>query len=149
MDESKRLKVLVYSLELTGNFVDNIDAIGSSDEFLVIHERNISSLRELSHERGTDFYLEKLRGYPEFLKAELDEFKKRKRNDVSLFRALGGGLARWIESIYTSAKTKGTDLDETISKLEYLKVTNQSLVYAILHPGIEDLVKEKREKEAR
>ena len=42
------LNILTKSLNLIGNFYNDVSVISSIDEFLIIHNRNITMLKELS-----------------------------------------------------------------------------------------------------
>lgn len=143
MEETKEIRILVYSLELTGNFSERVDSINSSEEFLKIHKRNIDSLINLSKERETDYFILKIAEYPDFSEIELDEFIKARRKDKSLFSVVGGHLTSFIEFVYKTAKTRGNNLGNTENKLKLLKSINESIIYVVQNPGFEELIKNK------
>jgi hypothetical protein len=140
MENNKELKILLYSLDLVGNFSGRVDSINSSEEFFKIHNRNIDSLMKLSKERNTDFFIEKIKQYPSFTENELIEYIRQKRKDKSLFSVLGGHLFTLIELLYKAAKTKGNNLGNTRAKLMDFKRINDSLIYVVQNPGFEELI---------
>ncbi len=141
--DAKELKVLIYSLDLVGNFSDRVDSINSSEEFLKIHNRNIDSLVKLSKERFTDYFIMKIKEYPSFTEDELMEYIRQKTKDKSLFSVMGGHLFSLIEILYRTAKTRGNNLGNTKAKLRDIKRINDSLIYVIQNPGFEELIKNK------
>lgn len=147
MQNGKEIKILLYSLDLVGNFLENVDSINSSEEFLIIHNRNIESLKNLSNERRTDYFIEKIKEYPHFSENELIEYIKEFKKDKSLFSALGGHLLSFIELIYQTTKTSGNNLGNTKDKLMDLKRINDSLIYIIQNPGFEELIRNKNKAE--
>lgn len=147
MQNGKEIKILLYSLDLVGNFLENVDSINSSEEFLIIHNRNIESLKNLSNERRTDYFIEKIKEYPHFSENELIEYIKEFKKDKSLFSAVGGHLLSFIELIYQTTKTSGNNLGNTKDKLMDLKRINDSLIYIIQNPGFEELIRNKNKAE--
>jgi hypothetical protein len=143
MEDTKEIRILIYSLELIGNFSEQVESINSSEEFLKIHKRNIDSLINLSKERETDYFKQKVAEYPNFSEIELEEFIKAKRNDKSLFSAIGGHFLSFIELIYKAAKTRGNSLGYTENKLKQLKSINDSIIYVVQNPGFEELIRNK------
>ena len=143
MENEKEIKILLYSLDLVGNFIKRVDSINSSEEFIIIHNRNIDSLKKLSKERHTDFFIEKIKEYPNFNENEIIEYIKQFKNDKSLFSAVGGHLFSFIELIFRTVKTKGNNLGNTKDKLMDIKRINDSLIYIIQNPGFEELIKNK------
>lgn len=143
MENNKELKILLNSLDLVGNFSERIDSINSSEEFIKIHNRNIDSLIQLSKERNTNYFIEKIKEYPTIIDYELTEYIKQQRKDISLFSVIGGHLFTLIEFLYKIGKTKGNNLGNTKAKLMDIKRINDNLIYVIQNPGVEELIKNK------
>ena len=51
------LNILTKSLNLIGNFYNDVSVISSIDEFLIIHNRNITMLKELSKLENKNYYI--------------------------------------------------------------------------------------------
>lgn len=139
----KAIKRLVYSLQLTAGFAERIDSINSSEEFLIIHNRNINSLKDLSKTRQTDYFLKKVDEYPVIKKIELDEYIKNRKGSMKIMWVIGGWLMVLISLIIGIARTKGNNLGGTKNKLNDIKRINNSLIYVIENPGFEGLIESK------
>lgn len=139
--DAKELKILLYSLELISEFWAKPDAIRSGGEFLEIHNRNTASLTKLSQERSTTYFIDKIKEYPSFTEAELDEFIAQHSKDKSLLSVYFGWLFDLFALIYKTAKTKGNNLGNTKIKLQDVKRINDSVLYVVKNPGFDELIK--------
>ncbi|MEY5041240.1 MAG: hypothetical protein RLZZ414_788 [Bacteroidota bacterium] len=124
------LNILTKSLNLIGNFYNDVSVISSIDEFLIIHNRNITILKELSKLENKNYYIEKCNEYPKFTKEELLEYFRDKTKEKSIFSILGS-FFEVLEYIYKIIKTKGNNLGKTSDKLKQVKSINETLVYLI------------------
>lgn len=143
MENNKKIRILIYSLEMIRDFSDKHDSLNSVNEFFEIHERNIKMLTELSVSRDTDYYLLKLNEYPVLSDSEIEEYIKEKRKSTNLILALGGWMFMLVALVFSTIKTKGNNLGGTKNKLLRIKDINESLIYVIKNPGFEELIKEK------
>lgn len=138
--DNKQIRILLYSLEMIGNFSKDVGSIRSGSEFLVMHNRNIESILEFSRIRTSDYFANKVEEYPSFTENELDEYIKEK-NSNGLLLIIGGWLIALFALIYKTAKTGGKNLGATKNKLEVVKSINENLKYVIENPGFEELIK--------
>lgn len=137
----KELWILTQSLEMIAEFYKNPLLIHTAAEFEKIHNRNIESLRVLSKERETDFFIKEAEKYPQFHQEEIKEFignSEVKKSKILLM--LGGPILSFLGLIFNTIKTKGNNLKNTRNKLEEVKLINEKLVYVINNPGFEEMI---------
>lgn len=124
------LNILTKSLQVIGNFYNNVTVVSSVDEFFTIHNRNIAMLLELSKDENNKFYIEKSNEYPKFSKDELLEYISQQTKQKSLFSILGS-FFEVLEFMFKIFKTKGNNLGKTSHKLKQVQSINETLVYLI------------------
>ena len=68
------LEILIKSLVLISKFKNDINTISNGNEFIKIHERNISDLKKIGIERNSTYITELISKYPKISTLEVDHF---------------------------------------------------------------------------
>jgi hypothetical protein len=137
----KETKILIHSLEMIAEFYENPLLIHTASEFEKIHKRNIDSLKTLSKERDTAYFIKEVAKYPQFTQDEIKEFvEKSEVNKGNILLMLGGPILALFGLIFNTVKTKGNNLKNTKSKLRELKTINDKLAYVVKNPGFEEMI---------
>ena len=136
MITDQELNILKKSLIFIKDFPKTVN-ISSGNEYLKIHNRCIESLKKLAQERNSEYILNKIEDYEGISNAEIDEYVKWKKKDVSVADIVAGKLIGGIIRLF---KNKGNTRGQIQQKLVRISEINENLVNVIENPYIERLM---------
>ena len=131
---------IVRSLMALNEFAQGKDTISSGKEFIEILIKSQALMILIGKERQTDFYVNRIKTYPQFHEIEIEEFIKNRRGEKQLYWAIGGWILAFFEWIYTIIRTKGNSETQIINKLNDMIALNLSFIATLEKPGLEELI---------
>ncbi len=100
MVNEQQVIILKKSIALMHDFKENIHTINSGQEFVIMHKRNIETIKKVAYERKSEYLMKKLEEYPTVTVSEINEYIKIKKNEFSLLAFLLTFLFGFVVALY-------------------------------------------------
>jgi hypothetical protein len=135
---------LIRSPESVRQFASSEAEFNNGAEFIRLHLINIRFLEALSVERKNTYFREKVMEYPPITEAEINDYLDDK-HERGYFRMTA--ITLFIEMIPCISKlirSNGKFSSDISEKFNVISAVNESIIYVLRNPGMEDLLKVKR-----
>ena len=140
MIDEKELDILKKSIKMLDDFYENVEYVNSSQEFVIIHNRNIETIKKIAIERNSEYIKSKILSYPRINKEEIDDYIKSNRKEINIVLVIFGYIyGIIIDIILRMIKTKGSTSGIIKSKLFKIKNTNMEILKVIENPYLEKM----------
>ena len=143
MVEEKDLRILKKSIEMLNGFSEKVESVNSAGEFIIIHNRNLKTIREIAIERKSEYLKKKLKEYPNLNAQEINDYIRTKKNEVSILFLILNYMGYFvIDRIIRMVKTKGSTPEMIKSKILKIEKTNNEILKVVENPYLEEAHKE-------
>jgi hypothetical protein len=131
---------LIRSLESVRQFASGEAEFYRGSEFLELHLANIQCLGQLSAERKTPYFKEKITEYPALTEAEIENYLSDKDRGRSYGRSGILYVLEMIPFITNLIRSGGKFPYEVMEKFNSINSINENIIYVLRNPGMEELI---------
>lgn len=140
MVEERELTILKKSIAMLNGFSERIESVNSGREFIAIHQRNIATIQKIAVERNSKYLNRKLAEYPPLSEAEVNDFIRTKKKEVSMLIFVFAYFKYLIvDGLIRLIKTKGSTSKMIKSKILKIENLNIDVWKVIENPYLEEL----------